>query len=854
MTQTAFEGRARQLVARMSLEEKVSQMVYAAPAIERLGIPSYNWWNEALHGLARAGVATVFPQSIGLGASWNDGLVQQIATAISDEARAKHHAAAERGLREMYVGLTHWSPNANLLRDPRWGRAQETYGEDPYLTARLGVAFVKGLQGDDPDYLKLVATPKHFAVHSGPESTRHEVDVRISPQDLHEFYLFPFEASVREGRAASIMGAYNRLNGEPCCASATLLKRILREEWGFEGYVVSDCEAIRDIWEHHRVVDTPAEAAALAVRSGCELECGSEFPALIEAVEQQLISEDEIDQAVTRLLAARHRLGMFDPAEQVEYARIPFSVVGCQEHRELALEAARQSMVLLKNEAELLPLSKDVGTIAVIGPNADDARTLVGNYSGTPSDCVTPLEAIRQVAGDNTRILYEPGTPLAAGFPLLSPIPRSHLTPPDAAEGAHGLRGTYFSGPSFEGNPQRVQIDPEIDFNWKDTSPLSGEWGERFSVIWEGQLVPPVQGSYALGVHGANGYRLQLDDELIVEGSFIHHPILTSKRLELEADRPYRVRLEYSNRGLDPQVQLLWEPPDDRRQARALEAAAAADMVVMVLGLSAALESEEMPVELQGFSGGDRTEIGLPEAQEQLLREVHALGVPMALVLMNGSALAVTWASEHVPAILEAWYPGEAGGRAIAEVLFGAYNPGGKLPATFYRSVEDLPAFDDYALEGHTYRYFRGDPLYPFGYGLSYTDFELSNLGLDRQSLSAGEQVQVSVEVANRGARAGDEVVQLYAARPDSRSNKELKGFKRLTIAPGESRRVEFSLHAELLASYDNQGRAVLVPGKLKLLVGNSSDNLPLSAELEILGEAAPLKSRQVFETPVRVE
>jgi beta-glucosidase len=849
-TTLTLQERVTDLVSRMTLEEKISQMVFDAPAIERLGIPQYNWWNESLHGVGRAGVATVFPQSIGLAATWNPDLVHQIATAISDEARAKHHEAARRGIREIYTGLTCWSPNVNIFRDPRWGRGQETYGEDPYLTAQMGVTFVQGLQGDDPRYLKLVATPKHYAAHSGPEADRHSFDAIVDDRDLWETYLPAFEACVREGKAASVMGAYNRLNSEPCCASPRLLEKILRQEWGFDGYVVSDCEAIRDIFEHHRVVKTAAEAAALAVKNGCELNCGSVYPALLDAVEQGLISEDIIDRAVRRLFSARFRLGMFDPPEQVPYAQIPYEIIDSPGHRELALQAARQSIVLLKNDGGLLPLRKNLEAIAVIGPNADNLQALLGNYNGTPARAVTLLEGIHRKISPATKIYYAQGCGLADGVPPLEVIPPVHLRPASANANEKGLTAAYYDNPRFEGEPMLCQVDRVIDFIWKDTTPLTRRWGDHFAVRWTGFLVPPVSGTYRLGANGFSAYTLYLDGELVVNYRDIHHPVLKTKEVELEAGRFYRLQLDYVSRGLDPQVQLVWSPPSVDYKARALEAVGKADVVVAVMGLSPALEGEEMPVDVDGFAGGDRTDIKLPRPQEELLKHIHALGKPVVLVLLNGGALAVNWAAEHLPAILEAWYPGQAGGDALADVLFGDYNPAGRLPVTFYKSVEDLPPFEDYQMESRTYRFFRGEPLFPFGYGLSYTTFEIGNLRVDQDEIAVGEQLKLGLEIANTGQRAGDEVVQVYARHVTAsvpRPVKELIGFKRVSLEPGEKKTVTFTIYANRLGFYNQQMVYVLEPGEIELIVGTSSVDIAYKIEVRIVGEKTVIGEDKIF-------
>ncbi len=846
-----IEQRVEDLVSRMTLEEKVSQMLYDAPPIERLGVPAYNWWNECLHGVARAGVATVFPQAIGLAATWNTGLMAEVATVISDEARAKHHEALRRDIRGIYAGLTFWTPNINIFRDPRWGRGQETYGECPYLTARMGVTFVKGLQGDDPRYLKVVATAKHYAVHSGPESDRHHFDARVEQSDLWGTYLPAFEACVVEGQAYSVMGAYNRTNGEPCCASPTLLGKILRGKWGFEGYVVSDCGAIADIFEQHHVVKTAEEASALAVREGCELCCGGTYPALVAAVQQGLISEAEITLAAERLFTARFRLGMFDSPEQVPYAQIPYAVNDSPQHRALALRAARESIVLLKNEGGLLPLRKDLEAIAVIGPNADDLQVLLGNYNGTPSRAVTPLEGMRNKLSPATALHYARGCEIADAVPPLLPIPSECLRPAKAEAGHTGLAAAYYGNADFDGRPVREQVDAEVNFIWKGSSPLTGGIGDPFAVRWSGTLVAPASGTYKLGVKGFSEYTLHLDGKRLVHWEGVHHAETHTQEVSLKKGQAYELRLDYINRGLDPQVQLLWATPGGDLESPALEAARKADVVVMMMGLSPALEGEEMPVKVEGFAGGDRTDIALPRPQEALLERIQALGKPVVLVLLNGSAVAVNWAKEHVPAILEAWYPGEEGGTAIADVLFGDYNPSGRLPVTFYKSVRDLPRFDDYRMEGHTYRYFRGEPLFSFGYGLSYTTFAYSSLRLSAATLSPEQTLTVTVDVRNTGTLAGDEVVQLYVSDLAASAPvpiRQLQGFERIHLAPGETTTVTFTLSPRQFSLIDGEGRQVVEPGTFQIAVGgeqpgNRTKNSVLKATVEIAGTTTALSS-----------
>ncbi len=831
-TSLPLEDRVNDLVSRLTLEEKVSQMLYDAPAIERLGIPDYNWWNEGLHGVARAGVATVFPQAIGLAATWNTDLMFLVATAISDEARAKHHEALRRGIRLIYSGLTFWSPNINIFRDPRWGRGQETYGEDPYLTSRLGVAFVKGLQGsDDPcpgtgtSYLKLVATAKHYAVHSGPESERHTFDARVSAIDLWQTYLPAFEALMVEAQAYSIMGAYNRVDGEPCCASPTLLQKIVRERWGFGGYVVSDCGAIDDIYLTHKVVGTAEEAAALAVKAGCDLNCGATYPALVQAVQQGLIDQATLDVSVKRLFTARFRLGMFDPPEVVPYAQIPYTVNDSPEYRALSLRAARESIVLLKNEERLLPLDKNIGSIAVIGPVADDLMTVLGNYCGTPSRATTVLEGLRDRLSPHTRIAYARGCDIAEGVPALQPIPSAYLRPAHAYPGETGLDAAYYDNAASSGLPVLQRVDPLVNFAWKGVSPLSGELGDPFAVHWTGSLVAPASGAYRLGAKGFSEFKLYLDGHLLVEFASVHHAMTRTAEVELTAGRLYDLRLDFVSRGLDPQVQLLWSVPGEDPLGAALAAAEDADVIVAVLGLSPDLEGEEMPVHVPGFAGGDRTDLALPRPQQELLERLHALGKPVVLVLLGGSAISIPWAAEHIPAILQAWYPGEEGGHAVADVLLGDYNPSGRLPVTIYRSVDDLPPFSDYRMEGHTYRYFRGEPLYPFGYGLSYNTYAYDNLRLSSQTIVPGDDLAVSVEVTNLGRRDGDEVLQVYLSDTEASAPvpiRQLVAFKRVHLDAGETRQVGFTIPAKAFALVDAQGRRIIEPGAFIVAVGGA--------------------------------
>jgi len=702
------DARVGDLLSRMTLAEKAAQMLHDAPAIPRLGIPAYNWWNEGLHGVARAGIATVFPQAIGLAAAWDVPLLHRVATAISDEARAKHHEYIRQNDHGMYKGLTIWSPNINIFRDPRWGRGHETYGECPHLTARLAVAFCRGLQGDNSQYLKTVATPKHFAVHSGPEALRHSFDAVVSQKDLRETYLPAFEACITEAGAESIMAAYNRTNGEPCSASPTLLDKILRQEWGFGGFVVSDCWAIKDIHENHKLTETFEESAALAVKAGCDLNCGCSYGYIPEAIAKGLLTESDIDLCLMRLFRARMRLGMFDPPEDVPYASIPYEVNDSDAHRALALEAARASIVLLKND-RLLPLKKNIDRIAVIGPNAYDHHVLVANYFGEATKLVTPLDGIRAAVGRKTKVTY------------------------------------------------------------------------------------------------AQGCKRQGD----------------------------------KTDGLDRAGNL----------SEAVSVAARADVIILCLGLDADIEGEQGDGGNSG-AGGDKRDLRLTGLQNRLLEAIVALGKPVVVVVIAGSPVDLAWAHDNVAAILQAWYPGEEGGTAIADVLFGNESPAGRLPVTFPRRIEDVPEFTSYAMKGRTYRYLETPPLYPFGYGLSYTRFSYRDLAATKTTLAAGETTQVTVTVENVGKRESDEVVQLYVKDMEASvvvPHHSLRGFQRVHLRPRESKRLTFEIGQRELSMVDDDGRRVLEPGRFLIYVGGGQPDPrsrelgltpPLALELDVVAAA----------------
>ena len=682
----SFEERAKDMVSSMTLLEKVSQMTYNSAAIPRLGIPSYNWWNEALHGVARAGVATMFPQAIGMAATFDENLVYEVAEVISTEGRAKYHESQRKDDHDIYKGLTFWSPNINIFRDPRWGRGHETYGEDPYLTGRLGVAFIKGLQGNDEKYMKAAACAKHFAVHSGPESLRHSFDAVVSKKDLRETYLPAFKEAVKEAKVEAVMGAYNRTNHEPCCGSKMLLKDVLRDEWGFKGHVVSDCWAIKDFHENHRITSNAVESVALAVNNGCDLNCGNMYLNVLIACKEGLVSEETIDKSVERLITTRMKLGMFDESIKVPYASIPYEANDSKEHREFALKVSEKTIVLLKNENNILPLNKDnINSIAVIGPNANSRDALIGNYFGTASKYVTILEGIQQAVNPNTRVYYSEGC---------------HL--------------------------------------YKD------------------------------------------------------------------------------------KVENLAMPKD--RIAEAISVAERSDIVIMCLGLDGNIEGEEGD-EGNIHAAGDKNDLNLPGLQGKLLEKVYNTGKPIILILSSGSALAVNFADEHIPAIIETWYAGAEGGTAVASLIFGDYSPSGKLPVTFYKTTEELPDFLDYSMKNRTYRYMENKALYPFGYGLSYTKFEYSNLIVTSDKLSSGETAKFKITVKNIGQRESEETVQLYLKDMDASvivPKYELKGIKKVNLKPGQENQVDFELTPRQMALIDNDGNCILEPGVFQVFVGGS--------------------------------
>jgi len=838
----SFDKRVDDLVSRMTFEEKVSQMQNGASAIPRLEIPEYNWWDECLHGVARNGIATVFPQAIAMAATWDPELIHVEADVISTEARAKHNEAILHNQRGIYKGLTFWSPNINIFRDPRWGRGQETYGEDPHLTSRIAVEFVEGLQGNDPKYLKIVSTPKHYAVHSGPEPLRHEFDAEVSKEDLYDTYLPAFEACITKAGAWSVMGAYNSTLGVPCCASDLLLNEILRKRWGFEGYVVSDCGAIRDIYAGHHYATNVAEASALAVKAGCDLSCGEEYESLVSAVKDGLIDEKTIDNSVRHLMMARFKLGMFDPPDLVPYASISISMNDTPEHDQLARKVAQESIVLLKNN-NMLPMSKNLKSIEVVGPYADNVDVLLGNYYGIPSHPVTILQGIKNKVGSNVLVNYVQGAEPIEQSTVLRDIHDEYLRPPLGYNG-RGLLGEYFDNPNVEGKPVFTRIDTVLHHYWDLDSPGPGIPKDHFSVRWTGKIIPPSTGQYRFGMKTDDRGRFSLGGKVLID-NWQPYEMNVEKIAEvsLKGGEEYDIEIDYAEETEYAGISFRWlKKLDETRASKgvadAVETAKNSDLIIVVAGISPQLEGEEMSVELPGFRGGDRTSLDLPAYEEQLVEALHATGKPIVLVLTNGSALAVNWENEHVGAIVDAWYPGQEGGNAVADVLFGDYDPAGRLPLTFYKSTNDLPPFKDYAMKGRTYRYFEGTPLYPFGYGLSFTKFEYKHVTASKAEATPQDTVLFNVALGNVGKYAGDEVVQLYARQvnaPNGSPVKSLEGFERVHLEKGEFKNIQIPLAIRDLRAFDEQrDDYVVAPGRYEIQIGASSSDIRLTSSIRV--------------------
>ena len=823
------EQRAADLVHRMTLAEKATQMQNNSAAVPRLNIPAYQWWSEALHGVINQGV-TEYPEPIGLAATFDAPAIHTMATQIGIEGRIKHVQNVREGHTGIMGGLDFWSPNLNIFRDPRWGRGQETYGEDPFLTGRMGVAYVTGLQGDDPKYYLAIATPKHYAVHSGPEPTRHFADVDVSKHDEVDTYEPAFRAAIVEGKAGSVMCAYNAINGQPACANEFLLQNQLRGKWGFKGYVVSDCDAVRDVAANHRYRPTQAQGVAISVIRGMDNECvtfTSRFgdpdeKAYIDAVQQGYLPESTLNTALIRLFTARIKLGMFDPPDVVPYTKIDEKELDSAEHRALARKLANESMVLLKNDG-LLPLKPGIKKIAVIGPLADQTRPLLGNYAGQPTHIVSILDGLH-AEFPNATITFMPGTQFLRTDGV--PVPDSILTTPD---GKPGLKAEYNEGmargrpiPGASTTPIATRTEPNVKLTDSNLPPeIAGR--KTFGVQWSGFLTPTESGDFILGIRAEGFGRLTADGKQIAV-AFGGGGGLSAGvgRIHFEKGQKIALNIGYGSTDGKPHAELILAKADDAPAPGALEAAKNADAVIAVVGITSQLEGEEMPVTEPGFFGGDRTSIDLPQSEEALVEALAATGKPLAVVLINGSALAVNWINGHANAVLEAWYPGEEGGAAVAETLSGKNNPAGKLPITFYTGINQLPNFEDYGMANRTYRYFNGKPLYPFGHGLSYTTFSYGDLSLPTQAVAAGQRVDADATVTNTGKVAGDEVVQLYLKFPDVKGAPQiaLRGFQRVHLEPGASQKVHFELKDRDLGMVTEDGNPIIAQGDYTISIG----------------------------------
>jgi beta-glucosidase len=823
------EERAKDLVSRMTLEEKASQLVNQARAIPRLHVPAYDWWSEALHGVATAGT-TEFPEPIGLGATFDVPGIHKMATDIGIEGRIVHEQAVRSHGPTFFHGLDFWAPNLNIFRDPRWGRGQETYGEDPFLTGRMGVAFVTGMQGDDPKYFRVISTPKHFDVHSGPEPTRHFADVDVSKHDEMDTYLPAFRAAVTQGHADSVMCAYNAINGQPACANEFLLQDQLRRHWGFKGYVVSDCGAVVDIFEGHHYRPTQPEASAISLTRGMDNECvdggnivkdDHDYKSYREAVQQGYLSQSAMDTALVRLFTARMKLGMFDPPDMVPYSKIDEKELNSQEHRDLARKLADEAMVLLKNDGTL-PLKSSVTKIAVVGPLADQTRYLLGNYTGQPTHIVSVMDGLK-TEFPQAKITFVPGTQFLRND-VGGPLPDKLLTTPDGKPGLKASYGTIGPEMSPRSHPKPLMSRVETNVNLTGNNlPSEVQGKERISVEWSGFITAPETGDYMLGL-AANGFgRVTVDGKQIAQVFSWSGKNSKLGRVHLERGVKVPIIVTYGKVGNDqPEAQLLWAKYNPLPSPEAIAAAKAADVTIAVVGITSELEGEEMPVSEPGFLGGDRTSIDMPQPEEDLIEAVGATGKPLVVVLMNGSALAVNWAKAHANAIVEAWYPGEEGGAAVAETLSGKNDPAGRLPVTFYTGTDQLPNFENYSMENRTYRYFKGEPLYPFGYGLSFTKFSYSGLDVPSEEVNAGDPVHASVTVTNSGDRAGDEVVELYLKFPDvpGAPIRALRGFQRIHLEAGASQKVEFTLQRRDLSMVTEAGDPIIAEGPYTISIG----------------------------------
>jgi beta-glucosidase len=821
-TSKSFEERVDDLVSRLTLEEKVSQMLNAAPAIPRLEIPAYDWWNETLHGVARTPFkTTVYPQAIAMAATFDKNSLFKMADYSALEGRAIYNKAVKLNrTNERYLGLTYWTPNINIFRDPRWGRGQETYGEDPYLTAVLGDYFVRGLQGDDPKYLKAAACAKHYAVHSGPESLRHTFDVDVTPYELWDTYLPAFKKLVTHSKVAGVMCAYNAFRTQPCCASDILMTDILRNQWQFTGYVTSDCWAIDDFFKNHKTHPDAESASADAVFHGTDIDCGTDaYKALVQAVKNGKISEKQIDISVKRLFMIRFRLGMFDPIAMVKYAQTPDSVLESAEHQDHALKMARQSIVLLRNEKNTLPLNKNLKKIVVLGPNADNAISILGNYNGTPSKLTTVLQGIKDKLGSNTAVVYEK----AVNFTNDTLLVYQNSLKQYSFEGKQGFKAEYFNNTDLTGQPEAVRTESEINNFWQEGEMVvKGIKANHFSSRYTTNYTADKDGSITFEISADDGYRFLIDGKEVINAWKKNRWGAKTFQLITKKNTVYNLVLEYWQGEGKANVALNTGNFEKTDFKKLIERHKDADAYIFAGGISPQLEGEEMPVNYPGFSGGDRTSILLPKVQTELLQSLQSSGKPVVFVMLTGSAIAIPWESENIPAIVNAWYGGQSAGKAVADVLFGDYNPAGRLPVTFYKNDADLPSFEDYSMNNKTYRYFKGTPLYGFGYGLSYTTFKYDALKVT-PTVKKDSELTLTVRITNTGKIEGEEVPQLYIMNQDSGIKtplKSLKGFERIHLKAKESKTITFKLLPEDLSYVTEDGTLKPYSDKIKIAVG----------------------------------
>lgn len=840
------EQRVNDVISRLTLEEKVLQMLNATPAVPRLGILAYDWWNETLHGVARTPYHTTsYPQAIAMAATWDSNSLYRMADFSAMEGRAIQNLAIKEGkTKDRYLGLTYWTPNINIFRDPRWGRGQETYGEDPFLTAMMGRAFVRGLQGEDPKYLKAAACAKHYAVHSGPEPSRHSDNFNPSAYDLWDTYLPAFKELITKADVAGVMCAYNAVNTQPCCANDLLMNDILRRQWKFTGYVTSDCWAIDDFFKYHKTHKDAVTAAVDAVMHGTDIECGvSVYLTLLNAVKDGLISEAQIDVSLRRLFTIRYRLGMFDPPSMVKYTNAPETTLEAPEHKALALKMAQQSIVLLKNANNTLPLKKTIRKIAIVGPNADNRVAVLGNYNGIPSEIVTVLDGIKAKLGNSVEVQYEKGSTFTNDTLVVYTDESTRFS----WEGKQGFKAEYFNNMELKGEPAAVRTENSIDHFWQEGETVTGNLvATNFSARYTSNYTATTDGSITFETDGDDAYRLFINDKEAINVWTRNRMGARTYKLKTQKDSVYKMVLEYWQGAGKAEIRLRTGNFEPTNFAALVNSIKDADAIVYVGGISPQLEGEEMPVNAPGFNGGDRTTIALPTVQTQMMKALQATGKPVVFVMMTGSAIAIPWEEANIPAIVNAWYGGQSAGTAVADVLFGDYNPAGRLPVTFYKSDSDLPGFSDYDMKGRTYRYFKGEALYPFGYGLSYTTFRYSNLQLS-QTVTKGKNTTVSVQVTNTGKRQGEEVVQLYVSCQNKNVPapiRALKGFQRIALKAGETKMVKFNLSSSDLSLVNNEGKLYQPEGRIMISVGGGQPGIKNKTTSNVLGKIILVKKR----------